>query len=89
VREPGSDVFFDDGFHAFGVLWEPDGYTFYYDGIQTGHKACRAVSHTDQFILVSTECQGYRSGDHPSEALKKAVLPDAFVVDHVRVFDML
>ena len=89
AREPGSDVFFNDGFHVFGVLWEPDGYTFYYDGVQTGHKACQAVSHTDQFMLISTECQGYRTGNQPSDMLKKVVLPDAFVVDHVRVFDLL
>ena len=60
------------------------------------------VSEVEQFILVSTECHGYNRnfGDgcgydgsggmwkgSPVEALKKAVLPDAFIVDHVRVFD--
>lgn len=62
-----------------------------------------AVSEVEQFILVSTECHGYnrnfatRDDDYagaasvwagsPTEALKNAVLPDAFIVDYVRVFD--
>ncbi len=60
------------------------------------------VSEVEEFILVSTECHGYHRcfgdgcGDdghggvwacRPVEALKNAVLPDEFVVDHVRVFD--
>jgi hypothetical protein len=30
---------------------------------------------------------GYRKGDQPSPLLDKALLPDYFVVDYVRVFD--
>ena len=60
------------------------------------------VSHVEQFILVSTECHGYNRsfgegagddghsnlwGGKPVEILTKAVLPDAFVVDFVRVYD--
>lgn len=60
------------------------------------------VSQVEQFILVSTECHGYNRSfgkgagadghadvwkGSPVEELKKAVLPDAFVVDFVRVFD--
>ncbi|MGI5877490.1 MAG: glycoside hydrolase family 16 protein [Christensenellales bacterium] len=75
-----------DGYHYFGVDWNRDGYVFYCDGRET----CRThgpVSDTEQFILVSTECKGYRKGDKPDEELKKAVLPDAFAVDFVRVYD--
>ena len=25
-------------FHVFGLLWEPDGYTLYIDGVQHGEK---------------------------------------------------
>ena len=89
ARPVGDDVRFDEGFHYFGVLWEKDGYTFYYDGVQTGRKVTTAVSQRDEFILISTECKGYRTGNQPDDELKRAVLPDAFVVDHVRVFDMI
>ena len=44
------------------------------------------VSHREEFILISTECNGYRQGG-PAPELKKAKLPDYFVVDYVRVFD--
>jgi hypothetical protein len=61
---------------------------FYVDGQETW-RVDGPVSHTEQFLLVSTECEGYRKGnrDQPSERLKTAVLPDAFVVDYVRVYD--
>ena len=77
-----------DGFHTFGLHWSKDGYVFYVDGKETW-RTDGPVSDTEQFILVSTECQGYRQGnrDKPSDELKKAVLPDAFIVDYVRVFD--
>lgn len=93
-----------DGWHYYGVDWDEKGYTFYADGVKVGWQGLpsSAVSNTDEFILVSTECHGYhrRFGDEcgldghgaywackPVEILKKAILPDEFVVDHVRVFD--
>ena len=77
-----------DGFHTFGVDWSESGYVFYIDGKETW-RVDEPVSDTEQFILVSTECQGYRGGtrDQPSEELKETVLPDAFIVDFVRVYD--
>ena len=77
-----------DGYHYFGVDWSEKGYVFYCDGRETA-RTDRYVSHVEQFILVTTECQGYRSGDgqQADPVLKDAVLPDAFTVDFVRVFD--
>ena len=61
-----------------------------------------AVSEVEQFLLVSTECHGYhkslnRGGleakdpggwnGKPVPALLEAKLPDAFIVDFVRVYD--
>lgn len=47
-----------------------------------------AVSDTEQFILVTTECDGYRRDDpHPTEDLQQLILPDEFTVDYVRVWD--
>ncbi len=74
-----------DGYHHFAVDWSKDGYVFFADGKET----CRVdgpVSETEQFILVSTECMGYRKGDQPARELQEANLPDFFTVDHVRVF---
>ena len=86
-----------DGYHTFGLEWTPDEYIYYIDGKETW-RCSEAVSQTEQFILVTTECMGYRwldvltgelldSSDKPAESLKKAVLPDAFIVDYVRVYD--
>lgn len=75
-----------EGYHTFGVDWSPEGYVFYVDGRETW-RFNEVVSHTEQFILVTTECQGYRKSEYPSEELKNAVLPDYFIVDYVRVYD--
>lgn len=45
------------------------------------------VSEVDQFILLSTECRGYRATGAHDPVLENAVLPDYFEVDFVRVFD--
>ena len=79
----------EDEFHRFGVLWEEDGYTFFIDGEQSGPKLTQAVSHTEQFILIGTECKGYRAnipGICPDDRLDNAK-NDRFIVDYVRVFD--
>ena len=47
------------------------------------------VSETEQFILISTECHGYREKGKYDPLLDKAVLPDYFEIDHVRVFDRI
>ena len=52
-------------YHTFGLLWEPDGYTVFIDGVQHERKAGGGVgeyvSQTEEFILISTECKNYRS----------------------------
>lgn len=75
----------DGEFHTYGVDWSPEGYTFYVDGKESW-KASGPVSHREQFILVSAECNGYRNGS-ASPILKNVKLPDYFIVDYVRVFD--
>lgn len=45
------------------------------------------VSQVEQFVLVSTECHGYRTEGKSCELLDQAILPDYFEIDHVRVFD--
>ena len=72
--------------HIFAVDWSPGGYVFYVDGQETW-RFNEAVSHTEQFILISTECKSYRKNNQPCDELKNAVLPDCFEVDFVRVYD--
>lgn len=77
-----------DGYHWFGLDWTPEEYIFYADGQET-FRCGAPVSQREQFILLSTECMGYRKGDQPAPELKRAQLPDAFVVDFVRVYDQI
>ncbi|MCK5101618.1 MAG: glycoside hydrolase family 16 protein [Cyclobacteriaceae bacterium] len=75
----------ENGFHTFGFHWSSSGYVFYVDG-KISWEIDGPVSHREQFILISTECKGYRQGG-PSPELKGAKLPDYFIVDYIRVFD--
>ncbi|NLF93507.1 MAG: glycoside hydrolase family 16 protein [Oligosphaeraceae bacterium] len=73
--------------HRFAVDWSRNGYVFYADD-QIVHRETAAVSDVEQFILVSTECMGYRRNPPvPDPRLQAIVLPEYFEVDYVRVFD--
>ena len=86
-----------DEYHTFGLLWEPDGYTVFVDGRRDGDKVGLAqgkpVSQVPEFILISTECQWYRNNRMTGKAVdaleESARLGDDFVVDFVRVYDVV
>jgi hypothetical protein len=75
----------DDEWHRFGMSWDENGYVFYFDGKETA-RSNEPVSKVEQFILLSTEIQGYRS-DKPKTTWTEEELNDRFIVDYVRVFD--
>ncbi len=92
-----------DGWHYFGMDWREDGYTFYCDG-KVVSKCSENVSHVPQFILLTTEVEGYRSlksgkirllgssskvADEYPFTIKDKFEDDAFIVDFVRVFDRI
>jgi beta-glucanase (GH16 family) len=71
----------DDGFHVFGLLWTKDEYVFYYDGKEVARTSEGGVCQVPLYLKVTTEI-GEWAGD-----IKKAKLPDEFVVDWVKVHD--
>ena len=79
-------------YHTFGLLWEPDGYSIYIDGHFRG-KNGKAVSHIPEFLLISTECKWYRknrmTGAADPALEQAAAAKDDFVVDYVRVYDIV
>lgn len=81
----GMDISLDE-YHRFGMLWDENGYTFYVDGVEDGHVSS-PVSHIPQFILISTEVNGYRAAAHTATDEARAAVGDEFIVDYVRVFD--
>ena len=93
----GSLTMSTDEFHTMGLLWEPDGYTVFVDGRRHGEKTGLAqgkpVSHTPEFILISTECMWYRQKHMTEKGVPEleaaAAAGDDFVVDFVRVYDIV
>ena len=75
----------DGEYHRFGVEWNEQGYVFYFDGKETA-RSTSPVSHTEQFVLLSTEIKGYRS-DRKKTTWTEEELSDRFICDYVRVFD--
>ena len=76
----------DDGWHYLGLDWSPEGYVFYFDGKETA-RTNKTVSQIPQFILLTTEVQGYRR--NAPVKVEGEFVDDAFIVDHVRVFDRI
>ena len=72
-----------EGWHTFGLLWLPDEYVFYVDGKETWRSKAGGVCQVPQYMLLSDEI-GPWAGD-----ITKAKLPDRFLVDYVRVYDLV
>jgi beta-glucanase (GH16 family) len=79
VRAPGVT----DGWHTFGLCWRPDEYVFSVDGKETWRTKAGGVCQVPEYIKLSDEI-GNRAGD-----IKKAKMPDRFLVDYVRVYDLV
>ena len=71
-----------EGFHTYGLLWTPEEYVFYVDGQETWRTKAGGVCQVPVYILLSDEI-GKWAGD-----IAKAKLPDQFLVDYVRVYDL-
>jgi beta-glucanase (GH16 family) len=71
-----------EGWHTYGLWWKPDEYIFYVDGKETW-RTKTAVCQVPEYIKLSDEV-GKWGGD-----ITKAALPDQFLVDYVRVYDVV
>ena len=76
----------EDGWHYFGMDWQPDGYVFYCDGREVS-RTSEHVSHVPEFILLTTEVQGWRMGE--PKKVEGEFVDDAFICDFVRVYDKI
>ena len=74
----------EDGWHYFGMEWSPEGYVFYCDGKEIS-RATENVSLVPEFILLTTEVQGWRMGN--PRRVEGEFVDDAFICDFVRVYD--
>ncbi len=72
-----------DGFHTFGLDWRPEEYVFYIDGKEVWRTRAGGVCQVPVYIKLSDEV-GRWAGD-----IRKARLPDQFLVDYVRVYELV
>ncbi len=72
------------GFHIFAVLWTPEEYIFYIDGVETWRTKAGGVSQVPGFIRLTTEFSQGWNGD----IAKAGHLPDSFIVDYVRAWSL-
>jgi beta-glucanase (GH16 family) len=74
-----------EGWHTFSLLWTPDEYVFYVDGKETWRTKAGGVCQVPQYLKLSDELEfGGWAGD-----VRKATLPDEFLTDYVRVYDLV
>ncbi|MFA6451771.1 MAG: glycoside hydrolase family 16 protein [bacterium] len=71
------------GFHTFALLWTQEEYVFYVDGKETWRTTAGGPCRVPLYIKLSDEI-GDWAGD-----IAKAELPDYFLVDYVRVYDVV
>jgi hypothetical protein len=70
-----------EGFHTFAVEWTPEKYAFFVDGLKY-YEIKEAISHIDEYMILSFEPA------HSMEDLEKATLPDAYIIDYVKVYKL-
>jgi len=74
-----------EGWHTFSLLWTPDEYVFYIDGKERWRSRAGGVCQVPLYLKLSDEAKfGGWAGD-----VRKAKLPDEFLVDYVRVYDLV
>ncbi|MBM4030904.1 MAG: glycoside hydrolase family 16 protein [Planctomycetes bacterium] len=80
-RHPGIA----EGWHTYALLWTPDEYVFYVDGKETWRTKAGGVCQVPLYLKLSDELEfGGWAGD-----VRKAALPDEFLTDYVRVYDLV
>ncbi len=70
------------GFHDFGLWWRPDEYIFYIDGQEVWRSRAGGVCQVPEYVKLTEEI-GKWGGD-----IHQAALPDHFLVEYVRVYDL-
>ncbi len=73
----------DDGYHVYGMLWQPGLLEFYIDGIKTWTYNNIRVPTVDSYLLLSLQLGGWDG----NENLVDGVLPAKMHVDWVRIYE--
>jgi beta-glucanase (GH16 family) len=76
-----------DGFHLFALEWTPSEYIFYVDNQETW-RTSTAISHAEQFIYLSLEIQANWWDTNYAIEDYSHLLPDYWIIDYIRVYDL-
>ena len=68
-----------EGFHDFALEWTPEKYAFFVDGYKY-YEVTNGLSQIEEYMILSMEIPS------ATNEIKATVFPDAFVVDHVKVY---
>ena len=71
-----------DGFHVYGMYWEPGRLVFYVDGVQTWEYINSRVCSVDSYILLSHQVGGWPGSGN--QTVDDANLPAVMEIDYVR-----
>lgn len=71
-----------DGWHTFGLWWAEDAYRFYIDGRETWRTDAGGICREPLYLKLSDEIGSWAG------KIDEAALPDEFLVDYVRVYDL-
>lgn len=79
-----------EGFHTFAMDWFPEMYVFYIDGKETFRSTGGGVCNQKGYVKVTGEIstEPWAINNYWSEHPGKAVYPDSFIVDYVRVYEV-
>lgn len=72
-----------DGWHAYGLLWEPGKLTWYVDGKKTAELANPRVSNVASYLKLNIQIGGWATKD-----VDDANLPAVMQVDYVRAWQL-
>ena len=75
-----------DGFHTYGVNWQPGKITFYVDGKETYSWSDPRVGSVEAYILLSLQMGGWKDSYGDNQQVDDAKLPGEMVIDYVRVW---
>ena len=82
VRVKGNPY---EEYHTYGVLWEPTGYIFYIDGVES-MRTSYAVSQSPEHLILSYVLRQGERDDMPSEKVHVDNGDAKFIIDYVKAY---
>lgn len=81
------DDLYDGGFHTFGLLWTPEKYVFYIDGIETWRDGDWGVNHVEmpKYMKLTLEVDDGISAGYWEDQKE---IPYYFYVDYVKAYQL-